>query len=215
MTSTLYYVTDPMCSWCWGFHPQLEQIRAALPADVPLRYVLGGLAPDSDEPMDEATRGYVQAAWRDVEARAGARFNHEFWTRCSPRRSTYSACRAVLAAAVQDEDGEEGSVAGPRARLMFEAIQRAYYLQARNPSDTSLLEELAGEIESLDADRFAQDLKSAQTEARLQQGFELRKRLDVRGFPSLVLLRDEHRHVILQGYATAAEVLATLERSML
>lgn len=214
MNSTLLYVTDPMCSWCWGFHPQLQQVRDALPADVQLRYVLGGLAPDSDEPMDEATRGYVQAAWDEVEARTGARFDREFWTRCSPRRSTYPSCRAVLAAGAQDDDTAEDSVAGPRARLMLEAIQRAYYLQVRNPSDTALLNELAEEIESVDADRFAQDLESEATEVRLQKGFDLRRRLGVRSFPSLVLVRGEARHVILQGYATAEEVLDTLANSM-
>ncbi len=214
MNAILFYVTDPMCSWCWGFHPQLQQIRDALPADVQLRYVLGGLAPDSDEPMDEATQRYVQAAWDEVESRAGARFNREFWTRCAPRRSTYPSCRAVLAAGAQDVDTGEDSVAGPRARLMLEAIQRAYYLKARNPSDTSLLNELAEEIESVDADRFTQDLGSEATEVRLQKGFDLRGRLGVRSFPSLVLVRGEARHVILQGYATAEVVLDTLANAM-
>jgi len=213
MTATLFYVTDPMCSWCWGFHPQLEQLRAALPADIELRYVLGGLAPDSDEPMDDATRRYVQAAWDEVEARAGARFNREFWTRCAPRRSTYPSCRAVLAAAAQDDDPGGASVAGPRARLMFEAIQRAYYLQAQNPSDTSVLNGLAAELEPLDADRFAADLGSAAIEAQLQQGFALRRELGVSGFPSLVLVRGEARHVLLQGYATAQQVLQALAQA--
>ena len=61
--SILFYVTDPMCSWCWGFHPHLQKVRDGLPANMPLRYVLGGLAPDSDEPMDKSTRRYVQSVW--------------------------------------------------------------------------------------------------------------------------------------------------------
>ncbi|MDH5427723.1 MAG: DsbA family protein, partial [Nitrospirota bacterium] len=27
MSPTLIYVADPMCSWCWGFSPVLEEIR--------------------------------------------------------------------------------------------------------------------------------------------------------------------------------------------
>ena len=30
MTAALYYVADPMCSWCWGFAPELEAIRTDL-----------------------------------------------------------------------------------------------------------------------------------------------------------------------------------------
>ena len=60
----------------------------------------------------------------------------------------------------------------------------------------------------------SQDLGSEATEVRLQKGFDLRRRLGVRSFPSLVLVRGEARHVILQGYATAEVVLETLANAM-
>ena len=63
----LIYVADPMCSWCWGFAPVLDEVRATLGLDVPLRYVMGGLAPDSVEPMPPEVREYVQSAWDAVE----------------------------------------------------------------------------------------------------------------------------------------------------
>ena len=130
MDLRLYYVADPMCSWCWGFRPVLQEVVAALPETVPVVYVMGGLAKDSDEPMPEATRAYVQRNWRDVTATTGAEFNWDFWSECKPRRSTYPACRAVLAARAQRED------AVPE---LFDAIQRAYYREAGNPSDIETL----------------------------------------------------------------------------
>jgi len=211
LSAALYYVADPMCSWCWGFAPELEAVRSALPPEVELRVLLGGLAPDDASPMDAETRRYVQSAWDEVEARTGARFNRDFWTRCAPRRSTYPACRAVLAAGAQDGDAAEGWAAGPRARGMFEAIQRAYYLEARNPSDRELLCELAGEISGLDPARFGRDLDSEDTEARLQRGFALRRSFGVRSFPSLVLVRGDAAEVVLRGYGRAEQVLAALE----
>ncbi len=132
MTGTVFYIGDPMCSWCWGFGPALAAVEAGLPAEVPLCYVMGGLAPDSDEPMAPEVRAYVQKNWRAVEAGTGASFNWDFWERCLPRRSTYPACRAVLAAQLQD--------AGP---AMFRAVQSAYYTEARNPSDLETLTSLA------------------------------------------------------------------------
>ena len=92
----LYYVADPMCSWCYGF--ALEWKRAKDQLALPVRLVMGGLASDSDEPMPAEMREYVQSAWRSVAQTTGAGFNHEFWERCTPRRSTYPSCRAVLAA---------------------------------------------------------------------------------------------------------------------
>ena len=63
---TLYYVIDPMCSWCWAFKPEWEKVRAGLPQDVGVRYVMGGLAPDSDEPMPAQMRDYLQNVWRTI-----------------------------------------------------------------------------------------------------------------------------------------------------
>ena len=54
MSSTLYYAHDPMCSWCWGFRPVWQSLRRQLPPAVRVVRLLGGLAPDNDEPMPEA-----------------------------------------------------------------------------------------------------------------------------------------------------------------
>ena len=191
MNATLYYIADPMCSWCWGFHPVLQKVRGDLPAEIPLVYVMGGLAEDSDEPMPDEIRAYVQNAWREVDERTGARFNWDFWTRCSPVRSTYPACRGVLSAAAQEKE------AGP---AYFEAVQKAYYLQARNPSETETLVELAGEI-GLDESRFATELRSPETEQHLQDQFSLRRRLGIRQFPSLVLGAGNKNTLITKGYS--------------
>ena len=53
---TLYYVHDPMCSWCWGYRPQWLKLKAALPEHVHVVSVLGGLAPDNHQPMPPGMR---------------------------------------------------------------------------------------------------------------------------------------------------------------
>ncbi len=120
MNATLYYIADPMCSWCWGFHPVLQKVRGALPEDIQLVYVMGGLAKDSDEPMPDDIRAYVQNAWREVGVRTGARFNWDFWMRCSPVRSTYPACRGVLSAG---KGGRSGLLSGRSKGLLPASTQ--------------------------------------------------------------------------------------------
>jgi putative protein-disulfide isomerase len=151
---------------------------------------MGGLARDSDEPMSEETQNYVQNAWSEVSATTGARFNLEFWEKCHPRRSTYPACRAALAGGLQGVLQE-----------MFAALQRAYYLEARNPSDASTHLALAGEL-GLDTDQFAKDLVSPRVEDLLQKDFATRHELGVREFPSLILENEGKCHSIVRGWAT-------------
>jgi len=127
----LFYVHDPMCSWCWAFKPSLDTLRKELPDRIHVIKLLGGLAPDSEQPMSKETQSFVQGNWHEIQRRVpNTEFNFDFWTRCQPRRSTYPACRAVIAARLQGEQYDDE---------MTLAIQRAYYLQAKNPSNKETL----------------------------------------------------------------------------
>ncbi len=191
--SVLYYVADPMCSWCWGFKDARDEIFDMLGEDFRIEFVMGGLAKDSDEPMPEETKSYVKDAWRKVTARTGAQFNWDFWEKCRPRRSTYPACRAVIAA------GE----LGPQ---MFDRIQQAYYLEAKNPSDLDILCSLAADLD-IDEEMFRAKLESAEVEKELQAGFNTRRRLGAYSFPSLVLEHKGKVQFLCEGYSSAQEII--------
>ncbi len=174
----LVHVHDPMCSWCWGFRPAFERLLNLLPPSIHLRQLLGGLAPDTNEPMPEAMRRYLQDTWRRIQQRIpGTEFNFDFWTRCQPRRSTWPACRAVIAARSLDPAAEEP---------MIRAIQNAYYLEARNPADADTLIALAGEI-GLSREHFAARLNAATTQQTLEAEIAEARQLGADSFPSLIL----------------------------
>ncbi len=195
------YIADPMCSWCYGFAPVLAQLHKELRPDVPLRYVMGGLAPDSDDPMPAPVREMIQGAWDSIERVTGVTFNRAFWTDCAPRRSTYPACRAVLAA----ESLRPG--AGPE---VFQAIQHAYYQEAQNPSDEDVLLS-AGEKAQFDRGSFQDQLRSPDVEEELQRHLQERSALGVSvgatGFPTLALREgDGQVHLLTSGYCHWADL---------
>lgn len=165
-----------MCSWCWGFKPQWQQLNDSLPDTIKTQYVLGGLAPDTEDPMPEEMQQMLQQVWQRIaQTIPGTQFNHDFWTKNKPRRATYPACRAVIAATAQDAAFEDP---------MITAIQRAYYLQARNPSDDSVLIELADEI-GCDVTHFSKSLNSPATFESLKEDVLFAHKLGAQGFPSL------------------------------
>jgi putative protein-disulfide isomerase len=195
---TLFYVVDPMCSWCWAFRPAWLTLLEGLPAQVEVRYLMGGLAPDCDEPMGDAMRQRLQAVWHEIAERTGAEFNHDFWRLTTPRRSTWPACRAVIAAGRRLADG--------RTR-MIETIQRGYYLEARNPSESDVLCDFAREI-GLDRDQFADDLISSDVDAEFHAGLLKVRQWGVHGFPTVLAGRgDEPTHVLTRGWVPAATLL--------
>ncbi len=191
-----------MCSWCWGYRPAMLQLRANLPEEVSWQNVLGGLAADSDQPMPEQTRQMIQAHWRQIESTLGTRFNYDFWTENQPRRDTYKACRAVIAAARQHAEEQ-----------MIESIQKAYYLRAMNPSDPIVLAGLATGL-GLNSARFLEDFASEKTEAALQEQFLLRDKLQVRSFPSLVIEQDSRYKFIRHDYQDFTKTLYEINRQL-
>ncbi len=205
MVKRLIYVHDPMCSWCWGFSDTYQSLVEQLPEGIQVLRLLGGLAPDSDEVMAEATKIMVQQAWQRIEqVIPGKRFNYDFWTKCQPRRATYPACRAVVAAREQGKEYDE---------LMTFRIQQAYYRQARNPSDDETLFELSTEL-GLDAKRFSEQLKSANTQQQLIDEISIARSIGINSFPSLVLDLDGYLESVLVNYTDASAMLVQIDNSL-
>lgn len=193
MKPVLYYLYDPMCSWCWGFKPVWQEVKARLRDEVDIVYVVGGLAPETQQPMDAEMRDYLQQSWRKITALTGVEFNHDFWRLTTPKRSTYPACKAVLVARQHGLELE-----------MFAAIQRLYYQQAGNPSEYENLYPLAEEL-GLDRQQFIEQIHSDEIAKLLQQEIRLAEQLGAQGFPSLVLVRDHTAHFIDHSYTDVEE----------
>ncbi len=199
--SILYYVHDPMCSWCWAFVPVWNTIKQNLPDDVKVQYLLGGLAPDSNEPMPSAMQAAISGYWKTIMQRVpGTTFNFDFWEKCEPRRSTYPSCRAVIAARKQDVSKEEP---------MIRAIQEGYYLRAMNPSNDTTLITMAGEL-GLNTVQFEKDLNSAETQQTLMEEINMGQAIGAQGFPSLILKNESGYRFIALDYNDANVTLAQL-----
>lgn len=205
MNTKLIYVHDPMCSWCWGFADTYEALVSQLPDEVEVIRYLGGLAPDTDQPMPEAMQQMLEQTWQRIEQMIpGKHFNFDFWRSCEPRRATYPACRAVIAAREQGEQYDS---------LMTQAIQQAYYQQAKNPSDNETLIELADGL-GLDKNRFEQVLVAEETQQQLLDEIETAGAMDINGFPSLLLQHHDRLEPVLVSYTDANAMLHQIESSL-
>lgn len=201
--ATLYYIHDPMCSWCWGYRPVWDELQRQLPDTITIEYVTGGLAPDSSLPMPIEMRKVIQSHWCNIQVKLGTEFNFDFWENNTPRRSTYMACRAAIAAKYQDFESE-----------MVDAIQRGYYLRALNPSDISILNQLARELCSLNPEinlqQFSLDLLSIDTQSEFERQMGLASELTDQGFPSLVLESEGQSQFIPIDYIDCSVTLAEI-----
>ena len=197
-TSTLIYVHDPMCSWCWSFRPVWQAVKQGLSDDVEVRYLLGGLAPDSQIVMPKDMQHAIRGTWQRIQQEVpGTEFNYAFWEKNQPRRSTYPACRAMIACRMQQPSLEQ---------TMLLAIQQAYYLNAKNPSDEIVLVNLAEQI-GLDVKQFAVDIRSEFCQNTLLQELKQCRDIGVSSFPSLVLIKGKSHVVLDLDYSNSKTIL--------
>ena len=198
----LYYVHDPMCSWCWGFKPVLEQLQKKLQDKLQLTYILGGLAIDSESEMTQQMQSDIKSNWQRIQKTIpGTEFNYDFWDKNTPRRSTYPACRAVIAAGLEGDNND---------LKMIDAIQQAYYLNAQNPSNYTVLYELARKL-ALDESQFKLNIHSENTQNELIKQIKFSRSIGADSFPSLFLSINKEYFPVVIDYNKTDIILEHLQ----
>jgi putative protein-disulfide isomerase len=131
-----YYYTDPMCPWSWAVEPVLRKLAIEFGDQVPLRYVMCGMAREVGDPT------HIVAEMLEAADQSGMPVDARLWL-AAPPRSSYPSCLAVLAAAEQGDPG-------PYLRRLREGL-----LCRRRKLDTAdaLIEE-ARAVPGLDVDRL-------------------------------------------------------------
>ena len=157
-SSTLFYIHDSMCSWCWGFRPVWQQLTQQLNSTINIVYIVGGLAPDSEAPMPVAMQQTLEATWQRIQQQIpGIQFNYDFWRQASNTQLHLPFLQSCIGGKKQDPKLEQS---------MIQGIQEAYYLQAKNPSKLNTLIKGATST-GLNPEQFTHDINSQAIEQQL------------------------------------------------
>ena len=200
-TPLLWYFADPMCSWCWGFSPVIENVRDVYRDHLKIALVLGGLRPGETAPLTAAGREDILHHWHQVHARTGQPFRFDNALPDGFVYDTEPASRAVAAVG-----GIDPALIFP----LFKAIQHAFYAEGRDVTQAGILADLAA---ALGADRqgFRQAFDSEAARARTQAHFRQARQAGVRGFPALILQQDTQLHSVSTGCQPLDAVRAALD----
>ena len=200
----LIYVGDPLCSWCYGFGPQLEAVLAKRPS-LELSIVLGGLRAYEKEPMPAARKAEIGGYWQRVHDLTGAAFAplaaHGAMARIDFVYDTEPPCRAVVTARLLDS---------ARALPLYHAIQSAFYRDGRDVTQYGVLTEIAAE-NHFDRAAFASALESDAMRVATRGDFETAAGWGIRGFPALVVEHNNQLSLLASGFTPADEVFTRLD----
>jgi putative protein-disulfide isomerase len=200
----LIFFADPMCSWCWGFAPTIEAVRARYGELLPIRLIMGGLRPGTEEPMTEAARQAVRPHWAQVSEASGQPFDYGFFDREGFVYDTDPAARAVVVLRRNRPDA---------ALDFLERVQRAFYAENRDVTDPAVLADLAAGF-GLDRDAFLAEHATDAAKEETWRDYAISQRAGVTGFPTLIGGPDAEGAygVVARGFQPPDAVIGIIDR---
>ena len=203
----LAYFADPLCSWCYGFGPELANVLENHP-EHSLELVMGGLRAFNTERMSIPFRNMLREHWEHVAASSGLPFSAAVLERDDFIYDTEPPCRAVVTARALDER---------RAFDFFKAVQVAFYRDGRDVTDPGLLAGIATEC-GYDGAEFARALDSPAMREGVRADFARTQSHGISGFPTLAIAYGPQLYLVTSGFVTADVLehrLAEIERLLL
>lgn len=203
----VYYVGDPMCSWCWGMSPEIEALAAhCVEQGLGFRLVMGGLRAGGGDPWNAAFRDFLRQEWTHIAAQTGQPFGFGLLERSAFSYDTEPACRAVVTA--RELIGEAPD-ASHRELAFFAAVQRKFYVEGEDPKEPGFYTDICTAT-GLDPAKFEKSFSSPEAVAATQREFQLARQLGVRGFPTVMLQTTAGLHEVSVGYASFATLSSRL-----
>ncbi|HRE21521.1 MAG TPA: DsbA family protein [Rhabdaerophilum sp.] len=202
----LLYFADTMCSWCYGFAPEMATVLEVMGDRAEMILFSGGLRPFQKEPMPPDLREKLRGAYERIASITGRSFAPAWFSRPDFVYDSEPASRAVVTMR---------HLAPGREYAFMSVIQKAFYADGEDITQATVLARHAPAFGVSETDFLAAFESEAMKNDTLGD-FRVAQQFGVSGFPTLVLHRagEDGRDefvLIAQGYSKAAAVIERLE----
>jgi putative protein-disulfide isomerase len=190
---TLIYVYDPLCGWCYGFHPVMEKISKRFGDRVSIDVKVGGLAVGERAQPIEDGYSYIREGLKQVEESTGVEFGRNFKLLAEEGSYMYDSmppCRAQ----------KTMNTLSPDEALTFAGtLQDAIFRDGKNLNEWSTYEELIRDFD-VEPDRFKSMFESDDIKNELIDEFQWCRKHGADGFPALLIQIEDEISLMARGY---------------
>jgi len=206
--TTLYYVGDPMCSWCWGLSPALKQLEQYCNEhDIAFSIVVGGLRAGGGDLWNSEFKNFLREEWAHIGKTTGQQFTFKLLDEEYFNYDTEPACRAFV---VGRELIERHNISPQNKLVLFSMIQKKFYTEGLDPKEVNFYQSICAELKIPYSD-FKEEFNKKENFQKTKDEFLKARSLKIRGFPSLVLLKDNESKLISTGYITKNKAIEKME----
>ena len=190
---TLIYSYDPLCGWCFGFHPVMEKLSKRFGDQLNIEVLPGGLAIDENAESIGEGYNYIRSALVQVEERTGVKFGDSFKRMAEQGTYYYDSeppCR-VLNTIIQ---------LAPEYSLEFAGVlQKSLFVDGKNLNEWSTFQDLIQEYPI--SPRKAEALyTSRELKKSTREKFQWARKNNASSFPTLLLNIGDELAVLSRGY---------------
>lgn len=193
MKPTLIYAFDPLCGWCFGFHPIIKRLKNRFDGDLNLKVIPGGLATGENAQKISEGHDYILDAIQRVEETTGVQFGKNFKLLAEEGSYYYDsepACRIQnVVNNLKPDDSLE--FAG--------TLHTAFFKEGRNMNEWETFEDLLSE-HSIDSDEAKSLFESDKIKKETTEQFEWCAKNGADAFPTLLLHIGDEIGVISRGF---------------
>lgn len=184
-STTLHYIFDPMCGWCYAAAPLVDAARSV--PGLSVEFHGGGMMTGANRrPITAQWREYVMPHDRRIAELTGQPFGEGY----------FEGLLRDTGAVMDSEPPTTAVLAAEALRTgggldMIHRLQRAHYVEGRRIADVGVLASVAVEL-GFDAEAFAEASARLSGEATAQHiaaSRQLLQRAGGQGFPTFVLVQ--------------------------
>jgi len=190
---TLVYVYDPLCRWCYGFHPVMEKIAKRFKDQINIRVVPGGLAIDENAQSISEGYSHIISSLEMVEKKTDVTFGEPFVQLVEEGSYIYDslpACKAQNAV----------NRLSPDKSLEFAgAIQTAFFRNGNNLNNLDTYLTILEDF-SVDPTEFEAVFTSDEIEKVTRNQFDWVQQNNASAFPALLLEIGADTGLMSKGY---------------
>ena len=193
MKPTLIYVYDPLCGWCYGFHPVMEKLAKRFEGKLDIEVKTGGLAVDDRAQTISEGYGYIKDALGQVEKTTGVKFGRNFRLIAEEGSYLYDSVPPCLAQLAMNK-------LSPENALRFAGdLQSAIFRDGKDLNEWETYYELLNGYE-VDKNSFKKEWESEGLKKQMSEEFDWCKKAGATGFPTLLLKLGDEMSLMTRGY---------------
>ena len=193
---TLIFMTDPICSWCWGTLPAIFELQNQFRERLEFKLKCAGLQVGAREPLTKAHVNNLVRLWHEVADVTGQAFSFKLPDDPDFIYHSELACRAIqIARSHLNEEPWE----------LFQQLQHAFYVESRNLTDLDVLYELVSST-GIKESEFMTSIQDEDLVELTRAEIDWCEKLGISALPTVFLDLGQGPRLVAGGYATAGSL---------